>query len=105
MKPRFTLNFGSVAALLIMGYLMYYLLIIDNMFHLSISSFIANERFLTSKYGHFLISGLLPVYVAFMVFGSAIVAMHLGSRIQQLFCQFLTRNNIRLLAKNGIQTD
>ena len=63
-------------------YVVYYLLLQDNLLHLSISSIINLDNHL-AKHSHFLIVGLLPIYIACMIFGAASVAIYIGELLQR----------------------
>ncbi|MBV9576221.1 MAG: hypothetical protein JO149_06325 [Gammaproteobacteria bacterium] len=79
MKKLVGLNIGAILALIIFFLVIYYFLLVNDFF--SISSIISNAHHLAIK-KHLLVLGLLPVYIAAMIFGSAVIATYLGSSIQ-----------------------
>lgn len=79
MRRLAKLNLGIVIALLIACYVDYYYLLQDNFF--SISSIITHSHHLTGK-KHLLVLGLLPIYIATMVFGAATVGLYFGKIFQ-----------------------
>jgi len=72
-----------VVALLTMSYIAYYLLLRENSFHSSISCIINYAHNLDIRQ-HLLILGLLPIYIAFMIFGSATAGLFLGVGAQSI---------------------
>ena len=70
-------------ALITTCYFAYYLLLRDNYLHSSIASIITYAHHLAIR-EHLLILGLLPIYIAFMIFGSATVGLYLGASVQTL---------------------
>lgn len=65
-------------------YLGHYLLLHDNFLHLSITSIINFSQQLNDK-THFLILGLLPIYVAAVVFGATVLGYYIVLKIQAIF--------------------
>lgn len=80
MKKLVGLNIGAILALIVFFLIIYYFLLVNDFF--SISSIIANAHHLAIK-KHLLVLGLLPVYIAAMIFGSALLATYLGSYAQK----------------------
>ena len=74
---------STIAALMIAVYLAYYLLLRDNFLHCTITSIIHYTAHLSIK-EHLIVLGLLPIYIAMMIFGAAILGIYLGSRIEYL---------------------
>lgn len=75
------LNVGTFISFLVMFSMAYYLLLQDNFMHLSIASIISRSHPLELK-KHLIVLGLLPVYIATIIFGSAVASVHLGSTVQ-----------------------
>ena len=73
-------------AIIVACAIIYYFLIIDNIFHLSISSIISYTQDLAITQ-HLLIMGLLPIYIATTVFGTAYVAFLLQQFLFRLVCK------------------
>lgn len=69
---------------LIVFYVGHYLLLHDNFLHLSISAIINYSQQLSEK-THFLILGLLPIYVAAVIFGATVLGYYVVSKIQAFF--------------------
>jgi hypothetical protein len=80
MKKLVTLNIGTILTLAILFLVIYYVLLLNNFF--SISSIIANAHHLALK-KHLLVLGLLPIYIATMIFGTATIGIYLGTSIQE----------------------
>jgi hypothetical protein len=72
-----------IIAILVTCYIAYYMLLRDNYLHSSISSIISYSHHLAIR-EHLLILGLLPIYIAFMIFGAAVIGVYLGASIQTL---------------------
>ncbi len=79
MKKLVTLNIGVILTLTMLFSVIYYILLVNNF--LSISSIIANTHHLAIK-KHLLVLGLLPIYIAAMIFGTALLGTYLGSTLQ-----------------------
>ncbi|RDI42411.1 hypothetical protein [Aquicella lusitana] len=79
-------------------YMAYYLLLHDNFLHSSIASIIDSANRLNIK-EHLLIVGLLPIYIAMMIFGAALAGVYLGSKLQLLFDRYPIQNILWLNTK------
>lgn len=77
----------SLAALLITCYLAYYLLLARSGLHTSITSIISASE-VQALPRHLLILGLLPIYIACMIFGSALIGVYLGNTVPELINRF-----------------
>ncbi len=88
MTKRHTLNIGEGICLIAAVYFICYLLRQDDILPISISSVWSYISHF-AKHFHVIAVGLLPVYVALMVFGTAILGIYLGSAIQRWITQFL----------------
>lgn len=86
MKKIVSLNLATIFTLIGLSYVAYYFLLQDNFLHISISSIIDYSHNLEAK-KHLLVLGLLPVYIATMIFGTALFGLYLGSIFQQLLIQ------------------
>ena len=84
MKKIVSLNLATILTFIVLSYVAYYLLVRDNFLHISISAIIGNSHHLDIK-RHLLVLGLLPFYIAAMIFGTGILSIYLGSRIQERF--------------------
>ena len=78
-----TLSTSTLISQTITGYLAYVLLLRDNCLHCSISSLI-NYAHGLSMQTHFILMGLLPIYIAFVIFGSAMLGAWLGRHLEAL---------------------
>lgn len=92
MMKKWKLNLGAMITLSAMTYAVYYLLIYDNFLNISISSIIAYSHQLTIR-AHLLVLGLLPIYIAAMIFGAGILGFYLGGALQQLFVRTSSKIN------------
>ena len=79
-----------IIALITTCYFAYYLLLRDNYLHSSISSIINYAHHLAIR-EHLLILGLLPIYIALMIFGSATVGLYLGASVQALLSRSIRK--------------
>ncbi len=87
-NKRHTLNFCEAACLFVAVYVICYMLRHDNVFPMSINSVWYWFSHWTRHF-HVIAVALLPVYVALMVFGTAIIGIYLGSAIQRWINQVL----------------
>lgn len=83
MKLKFSISISNAIAIITASVLAYYLLLCENILHTSISEIIDYSDTLEVTQ-HILILGLLPIYIAAMVFGAAMFGIYLGSMLQQL---------------------
>lgn len=81
MKKLIKLNAGTIVLLTALSYIAYYILMRDNFLHSSIASIIAHSHHLEVK-KHLLVLGLLPIYIAAIIFGTAMLAVYLGTALQ-----------------------
>ena len=88
MNKRHILNLGEALCLMAAVYLICYLLRQDNIAPISIDSAWAYINH-WAKHFHVIAVGLLPVYVALMVFGTAVFGIFLGATLQRWITQFL----------------
>lgn len=88
MKKRHTYNLGGIICLVVAVYVIYYLLLRDNLLPFSISSVLSSINHWARNW-HILVVGLMPVYIAFMLFGTSILGAYLGSALQRWISQFL----------------
>jgi len=86
-------NAITIICVMVAIYIVYYLLLEDNLLHLSISSIIKLDRHLT-KHGHFFIIGLLPIYIACMIFGALSIAIYISAFLQRCLKRFFWKNSI-----------
>lgn len=81
-KKEFFFNLGSILCVMTAIYFIYYLLLKDDWLSLSIASMLSWTNHLTLHW-HLLAIGMLPIYLAFIIFGTAIIGIYLGSAIQR----------------------
>lgn len=74
---------GNTIALAFMCYFAYYLLLENTSLHTSITSIIAAAHH-ASVPRHLLILAFLPIYIASMIFGSALIGIYLGNAVPKL---------------------
>lgn len=84
---RDNLPFSSVIALTFMCYLAYYLLLANSGMHTSITSIIHTAES-TPLHRHLLILAFLPIYIACMIFGSALIGIYLGNTVPSLLSRY-----------------
>jgi hypothetical protein len=83
---------------IIAGGVAYYLLVSDNCIHCSISYIINYAHTLAIK-EHLLVVAALPIYIATVIFGSALLGITLSNRIEKFFA----RSRKKKLTKNSFQ--
>lgn len=76
-------NLGTLIAFCGVFFIAYYLLLNDSLLSVSLTSMIdgSNELSLTT---HLLVLGLIPIYIAIVIFGSATIGVYLGDIIQRI---------------------
>jgi len=72
---------GILVTALMVFYVTYYFLLQDTFLPISISSIITHATHLEIK-KHILVLGLLPFYIAAMIFGAGLLGIYLGSALQ-----------------------
>lgn len=92
MKRLYKLNLGTIIVLGAIAYGVYYLLLHDNCLNTSISSIITYSHGLAVR-KHLLVLGLLPIYIAAMIFGAGILGIYLGTALQQLLVRTTKQHN------------
>jgi ABC-type transport system involved in cytochrome c biogenesis permease component len=85
-ETKRSLNLGGILCLLVTAFFIYHLLLKDSLLSLSISLMSALTSHMT-KHWHVLVVGLIPVYLALIIFGAAILSIYLGSAIQRWLTQ------------------
>jgi len=85
MKKIFNLSY--IPALIIAGYFAYSLLLCQNNWHTSISEIIDYADHLEFT-KHIIVLGVLPVYIAVVLFGSAMMGLYLSSLLNHLSLKF-----------------
>jgi hypothetical protein len=81
------INTGGIICL-ILGICIISLLLRDNLLPFSIPVVLSKiSHFL--RHWHVLAVGLLPIYVALMIFGTGILALYFGSALQRWITEFL----------------
>jgi hypothetical protein len=84
------INFGGITCLIVGVYSMYYMLLTDNALPCSINSV---ETSLSHWIRHWrvVVVALMPIYVAFTLFGTAIGSLLFGSTLQHWLTVLLVR--------------
>ncbi|VVC76809.1 hypothetical protein AQUSIP_21360 [Aquicella siphonis] len=90
MKKILSTNLATLISLTVVFYTSYYLLVQDNFLHTSISSIIHRAHHLEIK-SHLIVLGLLPIYIAMVIFGSAMLGMYIGSAVQNILSRNIKR--------------
>jgi hypothetical protein len=83
----------NLAALIIFGFVSaaaYYVLLQDNFMHMSISSIIRQSHHLNLNQ-HLLVLGILPIYIAMVIFGAASLGIYLNNLIQQFLLRIFKK--------------
>lgn len=71
-----------IAAVMVIFSTVYYLLLQDSFLHISIATIINHANTLELK-RHLLVLGLLPMYIATMIFGAGILTISISSAIKR----------------------
>jgi hypothetical protein len=90
MIKKIKISLGTLIALCAMSLFAYYILVCDNAFHSSVSSIISWSHQLSKKM-HLAVLTFIPVYIAIIIFGTAILGIYLGSVLQGLIKGFKAR--------------
>lgn len=83
MKKQYSFNIYSLLGLLVAVYCIYFLLIKDDQLPCSIQAVLYGVNHVITHW-HVLVVGLLPIYVACVIFGLAMVGLYLGSLLERL---------------------
>lgn len=97
MRNLISLKLASATALAAVFCVVYYVLFSDSFMHISVGSILAQCHELSLK-KHLLVLGLIPIYIALMIFGAAVLGMYIGTMLQS----FLDRASKKTL-KNQTQ--
>jgi hypothetical protein len=88
MKKLASFNFARIIAALVGVFCVaYYFLLQDSILHISIASIIERSARLDIE-EHIIVLGLLPIYIATMIFGAAFIGSYLGHFLQQILKYF-----------------
>lgn len=87
MKKIPSINIATLLTFFVLSFGAYYLLLRDNFFHASISAIIAQSHSLETT-RHLLVLGLLPFYIAAVIFGTAMLSIYIGSFFNQFALRF-----------------
>lgn len=90
-------NIGMLFALILATYLAYYLLLQDNCLHTSIGFILSHSHGLALK-EHLIVLGLLPIYIAMIIFGAGLLAAYLGSTLQDFFVPSLSNTSTKTVS-------
>lgn len=88
MNKRKPLNIGGFICLLAVSYFIYYLLLPDNILPFTIPSALTCINHWV-RHWHVLAVGLLPIYLALMIFGAGVLGIYFGSAAQRWLTRFL----------------
>lgn len=83
---KHTFNIGGISFLAAAIYFIYYLLLHDKALPFSISTVLSSISYWARDW-HVLVVGLLPIYIALMIFGTAVLGVYLGSAVQRWITQ------------------
>jgi hypothetical protein len=92
LNRKATLNLGGIVCLIAGVYCIYYLLILDKILPFSISSVLSWSSHYAKEW-HILTVGLVPIYLALMIFGTSMLSLCFGSALQRWLTQ-LGKNKI-----------
>ncbi|MFZ2315424.1 MAG: hypothetical protein WAW86_07185 [Gammaproteobacteria bacterium] len=90
MLKKISLHAITVAAMMALFFCACYLLL-NNQLSSSIYSIISSSH--SSLAAHLLVLGLLPIYIAAVIFGSAVLALYIGPNLQQFLFRTMKCKN------------
>jgi hypothetical protein len=82
MKKIISYNLAVLIVFSLVSMATYYVLLQENFLHMSISSIIKQSHHLRLNQ-HLLVLGILPIYIAMVIFGAAILGVYLNGLIQE----------------------
>lgn len=85
---RSFLNIGTVICLIAGTYIIYSMMLSDDLLPFSIASFHSSVHH-HMRHWHVIAVGLLPIYVAFVIFGTAVICAYMGTALYRWLGQFL----------------
>lgn len=88
MKKRHTINIGGFISSMIAVYLIYYVLLQDDLLPFSIRSVLSAMNHWAHSW-HVLAVGLMPIYLAIVIFGAAMTGIYLGSALHRWIQRFI----------------
>ncbi|HTM63954.1 MAG TPA: hypothetical protein VL360_05575 [Gammaproteobacteria bacterium] len=83
-----SLSLASLISQFLTGVIAYYLLIWDNYFKCSIANIIHYAHNLP-LHKHLVLLGMLPIYIAIVIFGSALLSTFVGSRMKDFIIRYI----------------
>jgi len=104
-KKNFITRFFSVAIFLLFSGIAYCLLLKTNHLHTSIADIIGSSHHLALN-RHILVLCMLPIYIAIVIFGMAVLSIYLSSKIESYFINSrsdLKKNRIRTTRLTGCE--
>jgi hypothetical protein len=87
-NKKSSITLSNLAALFIFSFVAYYLLLHENCMHSSITAIITYSHTISHN-KHLVILALLPVYIAMMIFGAALLGIYTSSRLEFLLARSL----------------
>ena len=91
MNKKHTVRISTIFAVITASLLSYYLLLHENFLHTSIGEIIDYSHTLEIT-EHVLILGILPIYIAIMVFGAVMSGLYLGKSLNRFMLRRFERN-------------
>ena len=88
LNKKLTLNVGGFICLMFTVYLVYDLVLKDTQFPLSVSALLVFGSHL-SRIWHLLTIGLIPIYLALIIFGIGLASLYFGSMMQNWITRLL----------------
>lgn len=81
MARKIKISLANVIAWCAMAFIAYYILICDNVFNSSVSAIISWSHQL-SMHKHLAVLAIIPIYIAIIIFGAALLGLYFGSTLQ-----------------------
>lgn len=90
MINKIKIRLSNIIALCAMSFIAYYILVCDNVFNSSVSAIVAWSHQLSMN-KHLAVLALIPIYIAVVIFGAALLGIYLGSMLQGVFKAYKRR--------------
>jgi len=83
MIKNIKISLANIIAICAMTFIVYYILVCDNVLNLSVSAIIDWSHKL-SLHKHLVVLTLIPIYIAVIIFGAALLSIYLSAILQAL---------------------
>ncbi len=90
MITKIKIKLSTIISLCAMSFIAYYILVCDNVFNASVSAIIAWSHQLSMN-KHLAVLALIPIYIAVIIFGAALLGIYLGGLLQAIIKSYKRR--------------